>query len=82
MHILFLFDILDLAIVGQEWGRVSGIKFYTARVFLHPTSSGAPSRREPFIESNLSPAEALKICCRNNAFGVELITVERTIFEK
>ena len=79
------------ASLSREGDRVSGgrsfswhrvIKFYTARVLLQShIRSTAPSRREPFIESNLSPAEALKICCRNNAFGVELTTVERSFLK-
>ena len=79
------------ASLSREGDRVSGgrsfswhrvIKFYTARVLLQShIRSTAPSRREPFVASNLSPTEALKICFRNNAFGVELIKVERTIFE-
>ena len=49
-----------------SWHRV--IKFYTARVLLQShIRSTAPSRREPFIESNLSLTETLKICCWNNA---------------
>ena len=57
----------------REGDRVSGgrsfswhrfIKFYTARVLLQSRPAPAPSRREPFIKSNLSHTEALKICCR------------------
>ena len=64
------------ASLSREGDRVSGgrsfswhrvIKFYTARILLQSRPAPAPSRREPFIESNLSPTEALKICCRNNA---------------
>ena len=60
----------------REGDRVSGgrsfswhrfIKFYTARVLLQSRPAPAPSRREPFIESNLSLTETLKICCWNNA---------------
>ena len=78
------------ASLSREGDRVSGgrsfswhrvINFYTARVLLQSRPAPAPSRREPFIKSDLSPTEALKICCRNNAFGVELTKVERSFLK-
>ena len=41
-------------------------KFHYARVLLHPTPSGAPSRREPSFDLCARPMCILKICFAQN----------------